>query len=110
MKPSCIDDRVGEDFDGDELSESSETSKSKEQVERENCTICERQETVSCSRCGRSFCEIHSSNSKKMQVQSPEHYVGTCSVCAFLVCEDCWVVNDNGNVICLNHLENGTGN
>jgi hypothetical protein len=45
-----------------------------------------------------------------MRVQSPEHHIGTCGFCSFLVCEDCWVVNDNGKVICLNHLENGTGN
>ena len=106
MNPSCTDDRFSEDYNGDELSESSDTSKS---VERESCSMCERKEIVACSRCGRSFCKIHSSNSKKMRVQSLDHYIGTCSVCSFLVCEDCWVVNDSGNVICLNHLENGTG-
>jgi hypothetical protein len=107
MNPSCTNKGFSEDYDGDEFGETSDTSNS---VERRSCSICERQEILSCSRCGRAFCEIHSSNSEKMRVQSPEHHIGTCGFCSFLVCEDCWVVNDNGKVICLNHLENGTGN
>ena len=68
------------------------------------CTVCSEPGEYSCERCGRSFCEKHASERTEIHLVSIEQHIGTCNVCGKLVCEHCWILDDQGMITCIAHL------
>jgi hypothetical protein len=68
------------------------------------CTICSKGGEYSCKRCGRSFCEEHSSERNEKYLINIEQHIGTCNVCGNFVCEHCWILDEDGKIICIAHL------
>ena len=69
------------------------------------CQICPKEATISCSQCGRSYCEEHAFGYSETKLVSIEQHMGTCVTCNQVVCEFCWIFSGNGDVNCLQHLE-----
>jgi hypothetical protein len=82
-------------------------------IERDNgkertkqpCVVCGKQQIVTCTQCGEGYCETHSIGAELNQLGSFHQRVGTCVECQQVVCEKCWILNPNGDIICLTHLE-----
>lgn len=70
-----------------------------------SCNVCKKESVVSCVQCGRGFCQTHSDGAKLNQLGSFHQQLGTCVECKQVVCENCWILNPNGNIVCLIHLE-----
>jgi hypothetical protein len=70
-----------------------------------SCVLCRNNASVSCASCGNMYCSAHSENSRESQFGGLKHYIGLCSVCRALVCENCWILDEKGNVQCIEHLE-----
>ncbi|MGY5858786.1 MAG: hypothetical protein RTU63_05415 [Candidatus Thorarchaeota archaeon] len=73
--------------------------------ESSRCTICSTEGSISCSRCGGFYCNEHAIGSEETKLMSNEQHLGTCVVCGAVICERCWIFNNNGSVTCLVHLE-----
>jgi hypothetical protein len=69
------------------------------------CVICEADGLVLCSRCGDYYCNTHAIGHRESKLVSIMQYLGTCVVCGKVICERCWIFNNNGLVTCLVHLE-----
>jgi len=69
------------------------------------CTICGAEEVYVCVQCGKGFCKLHSTGAEMNHLGSFHQHVGTCIECKQVVCEDCWILNPNGDILCLIHLE-----
>ena len=91
--PTCVASRVEGGNVTKEMKESS-------------CDICGERQIMTCNQCGRGFCEQHSEHGDKSQLTAFDQQVGTCIQCEKVVCENCWILNPNGEIICLVHLEN----
>ncbi|MHA1480599.1 MAG: hypothetical protein ACTSQZ_04155 [Candidatus Thorarchaeota archaeon] len=65
---------------------------------------------VSCFRCGANFCSIHAANNQSSKLAEVKHIIGTCNMCNNLICEDCWILDEFGRIICLIHLKEKTEN
>lgn len=76
----------------------------KESVHK-SCSLCERAAVVSCCRCNRSFCDIHGTGQGEGCLVKWNQRVGTCSICTQVVCENCWILEDEGTITCLVHHE-----
>jgi hypothetical protein len=70
-----------------------------------SCALCRNDASVSCARCGNMYCNTHSENGKESQFAGLNHYIGLCSVCEILVCENCWILNEKGAILCIEHFE-----
>ncbi len=73
--------------------------------EYQHCSICERDIEVICNQCGRGYCNLHSVGFNLNRLENFHQRVGTCIQCQQVVCERCWILNPNGDIICLTHLE-----
>jgi hypothetical protein len=69
------------------------------------CSICKNDLILSCSQCGQGFCKTHSEGSQLSQLGTFHQRVGTCVECHEVVCENCWILNPNGDIVCLTHVE-----
>jgi len=69
------------------------------------CTRCDNSVAITCSRCGNGYCTLHSENSLSSRIEKFIQSMGTCSICGLIVCENCWLVGDNGEIQCLKHWE-----
>ena len=69
------------------------------------CSICAKEEIVICSQCGKGFCQTHGDGADLNQLRDFHQHVGTCVECKKVVCESCWILNPNGDIVCLKHLE-----
>lgn len=76
----------------------------KESVHK-SCSLCESTSVVTCNSCNRSFCEIHGSGQGERYLVKWNQRVGTCSICTQVVCENCWILEEEGAITCLVHLE-----
>ncbi len=72
-----------------------------------SCSLCESTAVVTCCRCNRSFCETHGNNQGDGYLVKWNQRVGTCSICTQVVCENCWILEDEGAITCLAHHEGG---
>jgi hypothetical protein len=70
-----------------------------------SCIICEKQQQVVCSRCGQGFCKEHGAGAELNQLATLNQRLGTCVECKKVVCDNCWILNPNGDIVCLIHLE-----
>ncbi len=71
----------------------------------QKCTICGQSQVVTCIQCGTGYCETHSVGAELNNLGSFHQRIGTCVECNHNVCEKCWILNPNGDIVCLVHLE-----
>ena len=71
----------------------------------QSCSICKKEQVITCKQCGQGFCKTHSAGSESKQFVSFHQHIGTCVECQEVVCENCWILNPNGDIICLIHVE-----
>ncbi len=69
------------------------------------CRMCMEKQVVVCNQCGEGFCEAHGKGAELSQLADFHQQVGTCVECQKVVCEACWILNPNGDIVCLTHLE-----
>ena len=69
------------------------------------CSICGKEQVAICSQCGKGFCQTHSEGADLNLLGNFHQHVGTCVECQKVVCENCWILNPNGDIVCLTHLE-----
>ena len=69
------------------------------------CAICSAVGDDSCARCGNSYCAKHARGKEESRLVSIEQHLGTCVLCGAIICEQCWIFNNDGFVTCLGHLE-----
>ena len=69
------------------------------------CTMCGMEHVVICAQCGKGFCQTHSEGADLNHLGNFHQHVGTCVECRKVVCENCWIMNSNGDIVCLTHLE-----
>jgi hypothetical protein len=69
------------------------------------CRICMKDQVLTCAQCGQGFCQKHSVGAELNQLGSFHQRIGTCVECQQVVCEYCWILNPNGDIVCLKHLE-----
>ena len=69
------------------------------------CAVCSSSGAVSCSVCGQNYCMDHSAGADQIELIFVDQHVGTCDICGKIVCEYCWILNKDGKITCLNHLE-----
>lgn len=82
----------------------SSTSSSRKTISRDHrCTRCQREASVECERCGTPFCNIHSHNLDSSVMIGKDHIMGTCVLCGKRICENCWILDDEGRITCLEH-------
>lgn len=81
-----------------------EENSSKESV-NQHCSICRKDQVLVCAQCGQGFCHAHSVGSELNQLDTFHQRVGTCVECQQVVCENCWILNPSGDIICLTHVE-----
>ncbi|MHA1638142.1 MAG: hypothetical protein ACTSUB_09030 [Candidatus Thorarchaeota archaeon] len=74
-------------------------------IKDETCSRCIEPMKTRCQRCGSSFCSTHSQGSQQQNLVDNSHTIGTCARCGILVCEDCWILDEFGRIICLEHFE-----
>jgi hypothetical protein len=72
---------------------------------KQSCSICGKEQVIACTQCGQGYCQIHGAGSESKQLLSFHQRVGTCIECQEVVCENCWILNPNGDIICLTHVE-----
>ena len=70
-----------------------------------SCDFCGRRKVLTCVQCGQSFCEGHGKGANLHRLEFFHQRVGTCIMCEQYVCEKCWILNPNGDIVCLRHLE-----
>jgi hypothetical protein len=70
-----------------------------------SCSVCKNESVVFCVQCGRGFCLNHGEGVKLTRLVSFHQRLGTCTECKQVVCEECWILNPNGDIVCLKHLE-----
>ena len=70
----------------------------------EKCVICSRDATILCSTCHRRYCDEHSTGMTESRLGRIDQHLGTCSICNEIICEQCWILNEEGDIICLKHL------
>ena len=69
------------------------------------CSICMNDQVLTCSQCGQGFCTTHGLGSELNQLGTFHQRVGTCVECHQVVCENCWILNPSGDIVCLTHVE-----
>ena len=74
------------------------------------CSRCKEAAVVSCFRCGSNFCSTHAVNSRSSKLTEVKQIIGTCKMCSNQICEDCWILDESGRIICMVHLEEKTEN
>ena len=72
-----------------------------------SCSKCAEERVGVCSKCGKGFCKTHGKGAESKRLDNFHQIVGTCVECNQVVCEDCWILNPNGDIVCLEHLEKG---
>jgi hypothetical protein len=70
-----------------------------------SCVLCRNDSTLSCNRCGSIYCDAHSVNSSECKFEGLNHHIGTCVICGVSVCENCWILDEKGNIQCIEHFE-----
>ncbi len=69
------------------------------------CSICKNDQVVTCTQCGQGFCKTHGIGHELKQMGTFHQRVGTCVECQQVVCENCWILNPSGDIVCLAHVE-----
>ncbi len=69
------------------------------------CSICRNNQVVVCVQCGKGFCQTHSVGSELNQLGTFHQRVGTCVECQHVVCDNCWILNPDGKIVCLTHVK-----
>ena len=69
------------------------------------CVICSTDGNISCSRCKGIYCDTHAIGRVENRLMSVDQHLGTCVLCGVIICEHCWILNNNGLVTCFAHLE-----
>ena len=69
------------------------------------CSQCDNSSIIECVRCGKGFCEIHGKEEVIGHLTRWDQRIGTCKICNQLVCENCWLLEDDGKITCLVHHE-----
>jgi hypothetical protein len=75
-------------------------------VSKNWCSICGNSSISYCTSCNQGFCEKHAIGLENSRLIHKEQHIGTCVECGKYVCENCWILDDTGAIICLDHLEN----
>ena len=74
-------------------------------IEGELCSRCNESMKIQCQRCESSFCSTHSQENQQQKLINNSQIIGTCARCGIFVCEDCWILDEVGRIICLEHLK-----
>ena len=69
------------------------------------CSMCDDEIVVQCAQCGQGYCQIHGKGAELSRLGDFYQHIGTCVECKKNVCENCWILNPNGDILCLIHLE-----
>jgi hypothetical protein len=89
----------------DEEESETEEDNSKESV-NQPCSLCRNDQVLACVQCGQGFCQTHSLGADLNKLGTFHQRVGTCVECHQVVCENCWILNPNGDIVCLYHIKN----
>ncbi len=84
--------------------------KMERRLDYRSCNHCENEAHILCSRCNSGFCETHGTGHDINQLERWNQLVGTCSICKQVVCENCWILEGDGAITCLEHHERGNRN
>lgn len=78
---------------------------SKEPVRTEAgvCIVCKGIVVQKCVRCKRGYCIEHSEHHTANELLSVKQHLGTCISCGQIVCEYCWILDERGKILCLQH-------
>ncbi|TFF96773.1 hypothetical protein EU546_00720 [Candidatus Thorarchaeota archaeon] len=68
------------------------------------CMICGHETAIECDVCYGAYCQEHALGHNEQTLESKDQRVGTCAMCGRVVCENCWILNSMGRIICLRHL------
>ncbi|MFW9944121.1 MAG: hypothetical protein ACFFB7_03920 [Candidatus Sifarchaeia archaeon] len=102
LDPTCRGSQVPKDG-GDSTLVMSITSVPRAQSDF--CRVCRGQASFECRKCGTGFCKEHAAKARETVMSGIEHHLGLCCICQELVCEDCWILDGEGRITCLDHLE-----
>jgi hypothetical protein len=72
---------------------------------KSSCVLCRNDATLSCKRCGSMYCDTHSTNGGNRKFEGLNHHIGKCVICGVSVCENCWILDEKGNIQCIEHFE-----
>lgn len=78
---------------------------SSQRMQSPSCRVCRGPASIECRRCGSGYCEQHAGNASESVMSGLKHHIGICIICHELVCEDCWILDENEHITCLDHLE-----
>jgi hypothetical protein len=67
------------------------------------CIICGADVTHRCARCTRGYCHDHSEGHSSLSLTTVKQRLGRCSICGQIVCEHCWLLDESGRIVCLQH-------
>ena len=98
--PSCQGAREHKEKVGSENEE--DTSK---KLVTQPCNVCKNDQVITCSQCGQGFCRTHGVGHDLNHLGTFHQRIGTCVECQEVVCENCWILNPNGDIVCLTHVE-----
>jgi hypothetical protein len=67
------------------------------------CMVCRDSVSQACYRCGKGYCTKHSEGSYRSTLTKLDQHLGTCVICGKIICENCWIFNQKGEVTCQIH-------
>lgn len=73
-----------------------------------SCSLCDNDAILSCCRCYLGYCKKHGIAENEEYLVKLDQRVGTCSICKQIVCENCWILEGDGAITCLEHHEGGS--
>lgn len=71
-----------------------------------SCRVCGSSALVFCSNCGNGFCVEHGRDASSSFMRFEQH-IGRCSACGEYVCEECWLLNEEGAIVCRSRNHTG---
>lgn len=69
------------------------------------CIVCGDAGETRCSICHGAYCREHSSGWERVTLVMKDQRMGTCTRCGKTTCENCWILDSKGRIMCLQHLE-----
>jgi phage host-nuclease inhibitor protein Gam len=79
----------------------------KNRFTNKSCSLCDEIAVLSCCRCNQGYCKAHGIAYTEEHLVKLDQHVGTCSICNQIVCENCWILESDGTISCLEHHEGG---